>query len=78
MKQKLGLFTALILTFVIAGSTFAANIQTTAKSNMTATKSTKTKKTVKKKSAKHPKTAKSKAMKKTTTKKAASTAAPSK
>ncbi len=68
MKQRLGIFTALILTLAIAGSTFAANFQASTQNNMTATKSTKTKKAVKmKKHHKHQKH--HKAMKKSTMKK---------
>ncbi len=74
MKQKLGIFTALILTLVIAGSTFAANFQATTQNNMAATKSTKTKKAVKPK--KHKKSHKT--TKKAVTKKAAATTPPSK
>lgn len=63
MKQKLGIFTTLILTLVIAGSTFAASVQTTpAKNNMVATKkATKMKKA--KKHKKHHKAMKSAAKK---------------
>lgn len=41
MKQKLGIFTAMILTLAIAGSTFAASFPSTTQNNMTAAKSTK-------------------------------------
>lgn len=67
MKQKLGIFTALILSLTIVGSALAGNFQASAKNSPTAAsvKSSKTKKAVKpKKHRKHHKSTKKSAMKK--------------